>query len=59
MSQPQRTVLIVDDSSEDRELYRRYLLRDRDYSYIILETELGQPGLDLLKQHQVDLILLD
>jgi PAS domain S-box-containing protein len=59
MSQQQRTVLIVDDSPEDRELYRRYLLRDRDYLYNILEAELGQQGLELWQQHQPDLILLD
>lgn len=59
MSRPQRTVLIVDDSAEDRELYRRYLSLDRDYSYTIWETELGQEGLELWQQQQPDLILLD
>ncbi|MEH1863726.1 MAG: PAS domain-containing protein [Nostoc sp.] len=59
MSQQQRTVLIVDDSPEDRELYRRYLLRDREYSYTILEAGLGQQGLELWQQHQPDAVLLD
>jgi len=59
MSQQQRTILIVDDSPEDRELYRRYLLRDREYSYNILEATLGQQGLELWQQHQLDAILLD
>ncbi|MEH1944875.1 MAG: PAS domain-containing protein [Nostoc sp.] len=59
MSQQQRTLLIVDDSSEDRELYRRYLLRDREYSYTILEARLGQLGLELWQQHQPDAVLLD
>jgi len=59
MSQQQRTILIVDDSPEDRELYRRYLLRDREYSYNILEATLGQQGLELWQQHQPDAILLD
>lgn len=53
-----RSILIVDDSSEDRELYRRYLLRDRDYNYNILEAELGRQGLELWQQ-QPDAILLD
>lgn len=59
MSKPERTVLIVDDSAEDRELYRRYLLRDREYSYIILEAELGRQGLELWQQKQPDVVLLD
>jgi PAS domain S-box-containing protein len=59
MSQQQRTLLIVDDSPEDRELYRRYLRRDREYSYTIFEATLGQQGLELWQQHQPDVILLD
>lgn len=59
MSQQQRTLLIVDDSPEDRELYRRYLLRDREYSYTILEATLGQQGLELWQQHQPDAVLVD
>ncbi|MEA5603899.1 PAS domain-containing protein [Nostoc sp. UHCC 0252] len=59
MNQRSRIVLIVDDSPEDRELYRRYLLRDREYSYIFLEATLGQQGLELWQQHQPDAILLD
>ncbi|WP_375495680.1 PAS domain-containing protein [uncultured Nostoc sp.] len=59
MSQRSRIVLIVDDSPEDRELYRRYLLRDREYSYTILEATLGQQGLELWQQHQPDVVLLD
>ncbi len=59
MGQLSRTILIVDDSPEDRELYRRYLLRDRDYSYTILEAGLGRIGLELCQQHQPDALLLD
>jgi PAS domain S-box-containing protein len=59
MNGKSRTVLIVDDSAEDRELYRRYLLSDREYSYTILEAKLGRQGLDLWLQHQPDAILLD
>ncbi|BAY20646.1 multi-sensor hybrid histidine kinase [Calothrix sp. NIES-2100] len=59
MSQQQRTVLIVDDSPEDRELYRRCLLRDKDYYHNILEATLGQEGLELWQQHQPDVVLLD
>ena len=59
MSQRSRIVLLVDDSPEDRELYRRYLLRDQAYSYTILEAGLGQEGLELWQQHQPDAVLLD
>ena len=54
-----RTLLIVDDSLEDRELYRRYLLRDREYAYTFIEATLGQQGLELWQQHQPDAVLLD
>ncbi|MBD2498075.1 two-component system response regulator [Nostoc sp. FACHB-280] len=59
MSQQQRTVLIVDDSPNDREFYRRCLLKDKDYSYNILEATLGKQGLELWQQHQPDVVLLD
>ncbi|MBN3898275.1 MAG: response regulator [Nostoc sp. NOS(2021)] len=59
MSQRSRIVLIVDDSPEDRELYRRCLLRDREYSYTLLAATLGRQGLELWQQHQPDIILLD
>lgn len=59
MSLTWRTILIVDDSPEDRELYRRYLLRDQDYSYTFLEASLGQQGLELWQQYPVDAVLLD
>ncbi|MBE9008886.1 response regulator [Pseudanabaenaceae cyanobacterium LEGE 13415] len=59
MNQPLRSVLVVDDCSEDRELYRRYLLREQECYYTILEAETGKEGLALWQQHQPDLILLD
>lgn len=59
MVQASRTLLIVDDSPEDRELYRRYLLKDPDYTYTILEASLGQQGLEIWQQHQPDIVLLD
>ncbi|BAY27991.1 multi-sensor hybrid histidine kinase [Calothrix sp. NIES-2100] len=59
MSQQQRTVLIVDDSPEDCELYQRYLRRDRDYNYKFVQAELGRLGVELWQQHQPDIVLLD
>jgi PAS domain S-box-containing protein len=54
-----RTILIIDDSPEDRELYRRYLLQDSEYSYEILEAGLGELGLELWQRNQPDAVLLD
>lgn len=54
-----RTILIVEDSPEDREIYRRYLLRDHDYDYTIIEASLGKEGLNLWRQHEPDVVLLD
>ena len=60
MSRIQRTALIVDDSPEDCEVYRRYLLRDQEDQYTVVIAGLGQVGLALLsQQHQPDVVLLD
>ncbi|MBD6615085.1 PAS domain S-box protein [Komarekiella sp. 'clone 1'] len=58
MAQP-LTILIIDDSPEDRQAYRRYLLQDREHSYTILEEESGEGALALCRQFQPDGILLD
>ena len=58
--QPQnRTILIIDDSLEDREAYRRYLQQDSRYTYTILEEEYGEQGLELCSRVKPDAILLD
>jgi PAS domain S-box-containing protein len=59
MSQKSRIVLIVDDSPEDRELYRRYLLCDHQYSYTFLEATLAGQALELCYKHQPDAVLVD
>ena len=53
------TILIVDDSPEDREVYRRYLGKGSLVSYKIIEAESGADGLEQLALLQPDLILLD
>ena len=53
-----RIVLVVDDSLEDREVYRRYLEQDNKNSYTILEAESGEEGLEL-SAHNIDAVLLD
>lgn len=55
----QLTVLIVDDSPEDRHTYRRYLEQDQEHHYTILEEETGEGALDFCRQFQPDCILLD
>lgn len=59
MSQTQRTVLIVDDSPEDCEVYRRYLLGAEGYEYTVVATGLAREGLALHQLHQPDIVLLD
>jgi signal transduction histidine kinase len=54
-----RRILIVDDSPEDRELYRRYLRSDPDHRYEFVETEHGAEGLRLCERDQPDCLLLD
>jgi signal transduction histidine kinase len=58
---PQRVqrILIVDDSPEDREVYRRLLLQDPAQRYELLETELGEEGLRLARTEAPDCLLLD
>jgi PAS domain S-box-containing protein len=59
MTKASLTLLVIEDSPEDRELYRRCLRRDQDHAYTILEASLGGEGLELWRQHQPDVILLD
>ena len=55
----ERTILIVDDCLEDREIYSRYLHKDLNQSYQIIEAELAEIGLSLCQRVKCDLILLD
>jgi signal transduction histidine kinase/DNA-binding response OmpR family regulator len=59
MNLRQYTILIVDDSAEDRELYRRYLKPEIVFKYQMIEAECGEDGLAELALVQPDLILLD
>jgi PleD family two-component response regulator len=54
-----RTILVVDDDLQDCEMYRRYLLGDPEYDYNIINASLGLQGLDLWRQYQPDVMLLD
>jgi carbon storage regulator CsrA len=53
-------ILIVDDCSEDRSTFRRYLeAGDRPQSYSFAEASSGQEGLDLCGTRRPDCVLLD
>lgn len=54
-----RTLLLVEDSPEDRVILRRFLQRDADFVYTLVEVALGQQALDLCGQLTPDCILLD
>jgi signal transduction histidine kinase/DNA-binding response OmpR family regulator len=53
------TILIIDDNPLDREIFRRYLLQDKNHQYAFWEAESGREGLALYHQHQPEVILLD
>lgn len=59
MTVPHYTIFIVDDSAEDRAAYCRYLGRETDFTYKIIEAETGENSLDRLALIEPDLILLD
>ncbi|MBU3949016.1 MAG: diguanylate cyclase [Proteobacteria bacterium] len=59
MQKTRFSLLIVDDSSEDRELYKRFLYKDTAFEYLIREADNGEEALKLLQSEQFSLILID
>jgi PAS domain S-box-containing protein len=53
------TLLLVEDSPEDRETYRAWLCEDPERTYSFLEAEDAERALELCRTHVVDCILLD
>lgn len=51
--------MIVEDSQEDLELYKRLLRRNSICNYEILTAEFGDEGLELFLTEKIDCILLD
>jgi signal transduction histidine kinase len=58
MAAPLR-ILIVDDSPEDREVYRRMLTADPEHPYEFLEADMGEDGLEMAISESPDCLLLD
>jgi signal transduction histidine kinase len=52
------TVLVVEDSPEDRVLYKRILRRD-NANFRVLEAESAAQGLEMGQNNEVDCVLLD
>ena len=59
MSTATRRLLVVDDSQEDRETYRRLLARVVDCEYVLTESEGGDEGLAECRSSTFDCVLLD
>jgi len=58
LGKPVKTILVVDDEAEVRQLYRRMLSSD-DLEYRVLRAGNGAQALEMLSGDKVDLILLD
>lgn len=52
-------VLVIDDSPEDREMYRRFLMHGQDDAFDVVVAESGAIGIEQLKHCRPDCVLLD
>ena len=59
MSDRPNRILIVEDSPEDREFYRRHISQNREEDYQFWETGSGEEGLSLCREVMPDCLLLD
>ena len=59
MSTSPISVLIIDDSAEDRKVFSRYLQKCSSHTFLILETDSGAEGWELCQTEVPDCILLD
>ncbi len=59
MNAKEYKILIVDDSSDDREYYRRLLKKGDASKYSFIETDSGEEGLELFIKEAPDCIILD
>ncbi|BDI30310.1 hypothetical protein CCAX7_23610 [Capsulimonas corticalis] len=54
-----REILIIDDTPEDRAVFRRCLQAETDYANTFVEAETGEEGLQRYFDHRPDCVLLD
>lgn len=59
MTEQMTKILIVEDSPEDREVYRRMLSQHQGRHYSMVETDYGADGLEICASERPDCILLD
>lgn len=52
-------ILIIDDSPEDREIYKRHLKKNKDAECVIIEAGSGEEGLTMFLGENPDCVLLD
>lgn len=53
------TLLIIDDSEVDRATYIRFLRSQTEHTYVIIEAETLENGLELWRSQNPDIVLLD
>ena len=56
---PRSSILVIDDSPEDRAVIRRFLLTDRETTFSIEEASNGEEGLASCRRGGHDVVLLD
>lgn len=59
MSLPTRKILVIDDSPEDRETWKRYLLTDPGTEYHVVERGTVDAGLTACREETPDCVLVD
>jgi len=59
MDKPHYNVLLIEDSPEDRETYRRLLKRHGEADYTFVETDSGEQAVALCRSAHPDCVLLD
>jgi PAS domain S-box-containing protein len=59
MTKDIQKVLLVDSCQEDREIYRSYLLGDKQHTYMILEASTGEEALVLCREQFPEVIVTD